>query len=290
MAAVRRKEVALEQNRLSLLTAGPETGLPVVLIHGIPAGAELWRDVISRLGDAGFLAMAPDLPGYGETRIADGGDYSLAGAAALLAAWLDAQEIRPVWLISHDIGGGVAEILSVHHPSRVSHLTFSNAIVGDSWPVTPIKLFRLIAGMGAYNPLAASGWLRVDPYFKWQLKKTLAHPEKLKEKDFLPRIFFDTKMTDPAGRAAFVRHLGALSNAQTLAVEPELKQLTLPTLLLWGMKDPFQSWTGPGKRLAAHFNHAHVKLLEDAGHFLMLDDPETYAAALIDWYGETVAG
>lgn len=282
-----RKEIQLENGVISVLEAGPESGTPVVCIHGVPTGAELWRGVLKRLGDAGFCAYAPDMPGYGRTRLHDGGDYSLAGAAEFVASWMQALDIVPAVIVSHDIGGGVLQILAFRHPELVDQMVFSNAIVGDSWPVAPIRLLIWTARMGLLPFIGASGIYHFEPYLNYSLRRTFADPALAGRMDFRQRIFFDSKMISAEGRHAFAAHLRSLSNSQTLDVEKSLGELDMPVLLLWGLKDPYQPWNGPGERLNRIFPRAAVEFLEDAGHFLMLEKPDAYAERLINWLGVT---
>lgn len=278
-----RTLIELNNGEISVLEAGPETGTPVVCIHGVPAGAELWRDVLRRLGAAGYRAYAPDMPGYGQTRLRPGGDYSLSGAAECIASWMQIRDIAPAAMVAHDIGGGALQILAVRNPELVDQLVFSNAIVGDSWPVAPIRLLTWIAKLGLFPVIGALGLHHVEPYLNHQLKRTFARKALASRKDLRRRIFFDSKMTSPDGRRAFAAHLKSLDKTQTLAVESGFVELDVPVLLLWGQKDPFQPWAGPGKRLHRHFPQADVQMIDSAGHFLMLDEPDIYADRLIAW-------
>jgi len=281
-----RKSIQLDLGVISVLEAGPETGMPVVFIHGVPTGAELWRDVLKRAGVAGYRAYAPDMPGYGQTRLHHGGDYSLSGAAECIATWMQAQDIAPAMMVAHDIGGGALQILAARYPELVDQMVFSNAIVGDSWPVTPVKILIWIARMGLLPMVGASGFYRFEPYLNHSLKRTFFNPALASRKYFRERIFFDTKMTAPEGRNAFAAHLKSLHNSQTLAVEQELSDLDVPVLLLWGRNDPFQPWDGPGERLKRIFSHADTQFLDKAGHFLMLDQPDAYAESLLRWLSD----
>jgi len=137
MSALKRINVKVGKCRLSLLNAGPEEGMPVVLLHGIPASAELWRSIIIKLAENNYRLYAPDLPGYDFTRLPENGDYSVAGAAELITSWLKQENIGPVGLVGHDIGGGIAQILVVRYPELVKFLTIGDTLVEDSWPVTP---------------------------------------------------------------------------------------------------------------------------------------------------------
>jgi pimeloyl-ACP methyl ester carboxylesterase len=288
MWEVTRKHITIGDAHLSMLVAGPGTGDPVVLLHGIPAGAELWRDTLRKLSEAGFRSYAPDLPGYGHTRLSSSGDYSLKGAAELCARWLLQEQLPPVWLVGHDLGGGVAQMMIVQYPELINRLTLSHAAVEDYWPPLAIRVLRLLAHLRVYPFLAAAGILNIDPYTASQLRKAMANRELLQQGDIRRRIFYDSKFSDPRGRQAFSAHLTALDNGQTMAVAAKLGSVRVPTLLLWGRDDPFQPWERTGKRLQQLLPAAQVKLLDQASHFVMLDQPDAFYQAMLDWRQSTV--
>lgn len=280
MASPLRRQHRLDGFELSVLEAGPEDGEPVVLLHGIPTGAELWRDVLARLGDAGYRAYAPDLPGYGLTRVPDDADHSLAGAAALVAAWLRDRGIGPVWLVGHDLGAS-AQILAVRHPDLVARLSLTNTVVEDTWPVWPVKLLRLAARAGLYPALVR---LRLfpNPYLHRELRRAFADPDRLTD-DHLQRVFFDGKVHDAERRRAFQRHVAAITNDDTVAVADDLADLDVPCQLVWGMDDPFQPWELAGVRLAELLPDPAVTQLPDCGHFTPLECPDRLIEALLRW-------
>jgi 2-hydroxymuconate-semialdehyde hydrolase len=280
-----RTHVRLAGAEVSFLVAGPEEGEPVLLLHGIPAGAELWRTVLRGLASAGYRCYAPDLPGYGETRLPADADHSLAGAAALFGRWLHQERIGPAWVVGHDLGAGVAQIMAVREPDLLARLTLSNSPVEASWPVPIVRFHRLIARLHLYPLLARLGAPYVDPWFRYELRRSFAHPERLQEGDTRTRIFFDSKFTSPEGRRKFASHLVALENAQTVAVADGLREIHVPTLLLWGKRDEHQTWERVGRRLQQLIPEPEVVLLEDASHFAMLDQPDAFTDALLTWRG-----
>lgn len=265
---------------LSVLTGGPEDGDVMLFLHGIPASAELWRGVMIRAASSGYRVYAPDLPGYGYTSVPKQADFSLLGASGLLAAWLDDQGLQKIWLIGHDIGGGVAQLLALARPRRFTSLTFSNAIIGDSWPVRPILAFTLFARLRLYAPLAAIGLIPHNPYVAWEFSHAVSDKRALTP-EIRKRVFWDSKANDVEGRNAFQRHLLALDNSDTLAVEVRLKTINIPVQLIWGMQDPHQSWERAGKRYLEAFPQAAVTRIEDAGHFLQLEKEAEYWDALM---------
>lgn len=278
-AAIRRQH-RLGDFEMSVLEAGPEGGEPVVLLHGIPTGAELWREVLLGLADAGYRTYAPDLPGYGLTRIPADADHSVAGAAELVAAWLRDRAVGPAWLIGHDLGAS-AQILAVHHPDLVARMSLTNAVVDDTWPVGPVKLLRAVARAGLYPALVR---LRLfpNPYLQRELRRAFADPDRLTS-DHLERVIFDGKIHDPEGRRAFQRHVAAITNDDTVAVADGLGDLDIPCQLVWGMADPFQPWHLAGVRLAELLPDPAVTQLPDCGHFTPLECPERLVGALVRW-------
>jgi alpha-beta hydrolase superfamily lysophospholipase len=80
-----------------------------MLLHGIPTGAEVWRPVMARL--PGLRAVAPDLPGYGLTRVPDRRALVYEDWRHVLAALLEAQARRtrrPIVVFGLSMGGMLA--------------------------------------------------------------------------------------------------------------------------------------------------------------------------------------
>lgn len=278
MQPVRRRDVDVAAGRLSLLEAG--AGAPVVLLHGIPTGAELWRDFLPLLGHAGFHGLAPDLPGYGSTRLALSADHSLAGCADLIAAWLVPSELAPAWVIGHDAGGAVAQLLAVRAPEHVARLTLTNSIAAGCWPAPRARASTLAARLGLYRPAARLGVIP-NPYMRREIRRAFADPEHVDAVD-QDRVFWDAKVVDGGGRAAFQRHLAALSPRDTADLPARLPTLRTPADLVWGLEDPFQSWEAVGRRLQESLPAARVTLLRGCGHFTPLECPQRLCSALLD--------
>jgi pimeloyl-ACP methyl ester carboxylesterase len=281
VTSIQRNEVRLAGGVLSMLAAGPEGGEPVVLMHGLPSGAELWRDVIGELGALGFRCYAPDLPGYGNTRLPDAADRSIYGAADLITALIDEANLGPVWLVGHDLGGMVAQTIAVRRPDQIERLTLSDCPVEATWPVTPVRLFRALARLRLYAISAALG-LVPNPYANLQIRRGFFDPARLSADD-RARVFWDSKTSDPRGRTEFQSHLAALDNRQSVAIAQQLGEFRKPTLVVWASHDRFQPWGTVGVRLRALLPHADADIVVRAGHFVVLEKPEEYLEILLRW-------
>lgn len=278
MEPVHRRGVRVEAGRLGVLEAG--AGAPVVLLHGIPTGAELWRDCLPLLASAGFHGLALDLPGYGATRLAAAADHSLVGCADLIAGWLAASEHGPAWVVGHDAGGAVAQLLAVRAPDQVARLTLTNSIAAGCWPAPRARASTVAAKLGLYRAGARLG-LVPNPYMRREIRRAFADPERARDVD-QDRVFWDGKVSDASGRDAFQRHLAALSPGDTADLPDRLPALEMPVDLVWGLEDPFQPWDPVGRRLQAMLPPARVTRLEGCGHFTPLECPQRLCSALLD--------
>ncbi|WP_373494750.1 alpha/beta fold hydrolase [Aquiflexum sp.] len=152
-----RIKYSVHGSELSVIAKGKPTDPVVLFLHGIPANAELWRQTMETVSKAGYYCMAPDLPGYGLSRIRSKKFYSLKGTAELFIKWLHQEGFQDVWLVGHDIGGGIAQLMAVNQPYIFSKITLSNCITDDSWPVKSVQDMIKAAKLGLFF-LACSFW------------------------------------------------------------------------------------------------------------------------------------
>lgn len=281
MTTVAREHVALDGVQLSSLSAG--AGPTVVLLHGVPTSAELWRDLLPRLAAAGHRVVAPDLPGYGRTRTSPSVDHSLTGCAELMGRWLDASGSGPAWVVGHDVGGAVAQILAVRRPDLVCALTLVNSVADGSWPAPRARFARWAARAGLHRATAGAG-LIPNAFLRRAVRRGFGDPAAADD-GVLDRVVWDGKFTEREGRAAFERHLVAMDRRGLGAIVDALPMLPMPCQLVWGSQDPFQPWEVAGRRLQGLLPDPEVVLLEGCGHLTPLECPSRLAQALLDWRG-----
>lgn len=245
-------------------------GHPVVFVHGIPTGPELWRHVIPRLGGARRLAW--EMVGYAASIPAGvGRDISVARQAEYLLAWLDAVGVERIVLVGHDLGGGVAQIAAVRSPERCAGLVLVNSIAYDSWPIPSVKAMRAAGGLVAHLPSAA-----LRPVFAGFMH--LSHDRAEVARESLARHW--RPYGEHGGVKAMVGQVRSLRTADTLGVADALATLRVPARIVWGAADRFQKLRY-GERLAADLGAPLVRL-DGARHFVPEDHPEPVAEAVAE--------
>ena len=237
------------------------SGLPVLLLHGIPTSSRVWDSVGADLA-ADFDVIAPDLLGYGESAKPADRDVSMAAQAVLLPRLLDGLGVERAVLVGHDLGGAVAQRMAVDAPERASGLVLIDSVSFDSWPILRMRMLRAIA------PPFVRRWPRAwFAWFELTMRPYVARGEA--------REAFAASLAawsgDSAGAEAFMRNARAMDPAITQDLAPRLSEVRVPAHVVWGRRDPFQKvrWAA---RLRDAIPGATLTVL-DGGHFLPWDRP-----------------
>ena len=280
LPAVRRVVLDAGDVRFSALVAGAPDRPWVLLLHGIPASAELWRDVLPLLAARGLHAVAPDLAGFGTTLFRDPDAVTLRGNADALARWLGVVHPEPVWWVGHDLGGAVTQLALVRHPDRLSRITLSDAPAGTSFPVPAIRQLRHVARWGLYPLLARTG-LATNASSTRALAHAFGDPSRLTP-EMTGRVFWDSKITSPAGRRAFGRFVARLDEHAFARETAAMAADGRPVQMVWGAADRYQPWDPVGRRLADQLDASDVRVLDGVGHFVPVEAPDRVVEAMLD--------
>jgi 3-oxoadipate enol-lactonase len=231
-----------------------EGGAPVVFLHGAGSSHLIWNAQIAALKGSA-RAYALDLPGHG--RSSRPGRKTVRDYADSVCSFLDTLSLDRAIIAGHSMGGAVAQLLGLENPDRLSGL--------------------VLVGTGAR--------LRVLPQFLDSAFTDFSNTaHQFNEGEFAPTA--DAR-------------LKALSEQQLLKCDPEVfkgdlaacnafdilgrvQEVRVPTLVICGTED----WMTPVKYsqyLASKIPHARLRLVEGAGHLVMIERPEQVNRALLDW-------
>ncbi|MGH7667953.1 MAG: alpha/beta fold hydrolase [Gemmatimonadaceae bacterium] len=259
--------------RLRTLESGPVDGSPVVLLHGLGASVYSYRDTIPALAGAGRRAIAVDLPGHGLSDTpAELEWYSRAGMIATVGALLDTLDVRAATVVGVSMGGGIATGLAIAHHPRVARVALVNPV-----GFAPVR-FTTIGRM--LTPLAArqhAFHLVARPLVSWFLHLAYADRSRVSERDVDEYWSIAVR---PGVAAALVACLHAYS--WDPFPPSELARVTMPVLLLLGMRDHLIVGSEIGAQTIPGLRVVRVT----GGHAVNEECPEAVNAALLAFMRE----
>ena len=272
---MRGEFIDVDGARLYYYAAGTRgAGEPIVFLHGFPTSSHLWGETV-RLMPAGHRVVVVDLLGYGRSDPPAGRPVTLRGHAERVVGLLDALGINYCTVVGHDIGGGIAQVMALRWPARVSRLCLINATAFDAWPTREVKLARAMLPLTRHLPAT---WilsvLRTDLMRGFADSELGTHSVERYVRPF----------ATPEGRDVLMEHLMALDGSETEALTPRLKDIVQPTAIVWGGLDPFLP-VAVGRRLHAAIPHATLEVIPEARHFVPEEHPERVADVISNLLG-----
>ena len=243
----------------------------VVMLHGFTGSKENWYPLARELGGR-YRLLIPDLPGWGESERKPGAAYGFPEQAANVAAFLRAASTgKPVVLLGHSMGGGIAALVAARHPDAVSKVGLFNA-AGVRFKDNQFGL-DVLAGK---NPFAVT--------------------DEASLRRFVDMVFFDDaarpwipwpastglvrkRRADAAFEQAVLDRIGRGDEA--LLPGEEAARIRQPALLLWCRQDAVIDASALDL-YAARVPRARRVLLEGCGHMSIAERPHEVAAAVVE--------
>lgn len=263
-------QIDLPAGTIHVRSYGPDTGRPVVFVHGFLVDSSLWADVPQRLAERGFRTFAPTWPlGSHPTPMKDATMLSPRAVARVVLSFLEALDLRDVVLVGNDTGGAVCQLLLDEDDSRIGRLVLTNCDAFDTFPPFPFDLlFRL-----ARRPRLARAALQTMRSSRLRTSKLgfgLLVRRRLTATESLPWV--TPYLTDAGVRRDVATFARGWSAADLADVATRLPAFDRPVLLCWAPEDRFFT-IALGRRLESTFPDARLVEIADARTFVSLDQP-----------------
>jgi pimeloyl-ACP methyl ester carboxylesterase len=249
--------------------AGPETGEPVILLHGFPETSHMWLPLLDALESGGYRAVAPDQRGYSPGARPEGiENYRYEDIASDVVALADAAGFERFHLVGHDWGAGAGWAAVQLYPERI-----------QSWSALSVP------HIGAFGTA-----IRDDPdqqqrstYITFFQEPGVAEAA-LSADDFagLKNVWSQSSEEEKAEYLSVFKQPGALTGALnwyrgSRGIDPNagvaFGDVTTPTLLIWGNQD--QAIGRVGVEAGHKFMKGPYSFVElDAGHWLIQEQPQ----------------
>ena len=254
----------------------------LLLVHGNFASWRWWRPLLDRL-PSNWSAYAPDLRGCGDTdKPVDG--YTIPQLADDLYNFTTEMKLPAFHLIGHSLGGAVALQFALNHPEQIRTLTLVAPAPAEGMPLLQKGnknlpwIWHLFDELNRDNPLN-----RVDSLNR--LFHMMGADRLLIRRALMrmaPTLDYDKEfevLVDDACRLAPQAIPGFVQALDTWNVQPYLKNLRLPVLILLGDQDiliPKEAL----KRTARSLPHGKLVIWGDVGHSPQLEQPDRFVQIL----------
>lgn len=129
MDTIKLEDTFLKTNgiRLHTVMAGPQSGPPMILLHGFPETWRCWIRQVPTLAQAGCRVIMPDQRGYNLSDKPKGiKPYRMDALVEDVVGLIDALEYEKVNLVGHDFGALVAWMLAIKYPEKLHRLGIIN--------------------------------------------------------------------------------------------------------------------------------------------------------------------
>jgi len=276
--------------RFHVVSSGPKTGKPVLLLHGFPEFWYSWRHQLRALAQAGYRAIAPDLRGYNLSDKPSGvANYQTRILMSDVVALVAALGYTTVDLVGHDWGGAIAWAVAASSEHR--QVIRSLAILNAPHPAAFVRRMSLSQLRRSWYmlffqiPSLPEHLIRKDGFalLRRMLSRS-AQPGTFSAPD-LDR--FVEAMSQPGALTCAMNYYRAMLRQNLVA---ELRRLStipasLPVLLVWGERD-----VALGKELTYDLHkfvdNLRIEYVPDAGHWVQQESPETVNRALLQFLAE----
>jgi pimeloyl-ACP methyl ester carboxylesterase len=242
----------------------------------------LWRatGTLAALADAGFRAIALDLPPFGFSDRPGADGYTRAEQAARVREILDGLHIANVIVVGHSFGAGPAVETVMRNPDRIRGLVLVDAALG------------LAAGTAANSPPPAPlryRWVRevvvsatvTNPWLTRTLLRMFIHRKDRATPDYVAILQSPMSLRNSTRDIAdWLMYFAAPDERAMSADRQAYGRIVANAAIIWGDQDDITP-LAQGEDLKSLIAGATLTVLPGLGHIPQIEDPQVFNSALI---------
>lgn len=279
---VKYLDLCTSKSRIFYREAGPSDGAVVLLLHGFPSSSHQYRNLIPLLATK-YRVIAPDLPGFGFTEMANDYQYTFDNFALTVLEFLDILSIAKFSVYIFDYGAPTALTLALKRPEAIQAIISQNGNayedgLGDFW--NPLRAFwREPKDKADTRAALAAGVLTLEAT-KGQYEQGTS-PDRIiaPESYTLDYALLQRPGNDKIQLDLFWDYQNNVKNYPRF--HEYFRKSQVPLLAVWGKNDPIFIPAG-AEAFKRDLPHADVHLL-DAGHFAVETETEHIGSLILDF-------
>jgi pimeloyl-ACP methyl ester carboxylesterase len=241
---------------------GKSTGIPVIFLHGYTDSWYSFEQVLQSLPES-IHAYVLSQRGHGNSG-KPVNSYKADDFAADIAAFMKQLKIESAVIVGHSMGGTVAQRFALDHPQLTKALVLVGALASYNSNPGIDELKKAVAQLK--DP--------VDFGFAYEFQKSTVHKALPVE---VVETYTKESMKVPAGIWKAITN--QLMNGEYLE---ELREINIPTLLIWGNKDSF-SRKADQEALSIAIKGSLLLIYDSVGHAIHWEDPKRFTTDLLDF-------
>jgi 4,5:9,10-diseco-3-hydroxy-5,9,17-trioxoandrosta-1(10),2-diene-4-oate hydrolase len=227
------------------------------VIHGGGGDARTWLSNMEVLAEK-YTVFAPDLPGFGGSARLDG-SYYIPELTHFIKKFTECLELGKFYIMGHSLGGGIALNFAISYPDKIKKLVLVSSLCLGREIALWVRLFSLPAFIKSVGHV----FMGVMASIKWIASQ-------LNPARYIMALS-PAAMTVGSSISTF--------REQTLSLEKRLPEVKMPTLLVWGSRDPVVP-VMQAYRAALASPNCQVKVFDKRGHNVHRDELEEFSSIL----------
>ncbi len=239
------KQIIINGQLINYFERVGNTGPTVLFLHGWQSQASVFFKILDKLSDVNIFAL--DFPGFGKSP-APVKAFFVSDYVGVVSEFIQKLGLKNVILVGHSFGGRVGIKLASENSNLISKL-----ILVDAAGKKDESMWKGFKSFMAHllHPLFALSFMQ--PLRRW-IYGLLGATDYVELSGIMRQTFLNTINEDLLGNA---------------------RQVKVPTLLIWGRND-LDTPLELGKVFNRLIPQSRLEILEDAGHFSFLDQPEKF--------------
>ncbi len=258
--------------KVCYIEGGNPEGEPVLFLHGVLGDSHTWRKTMKAL-EGKYHVYAIDLPGYGKSDKGSHLPMSISYYADLIWEFIRKKKLDHPTIVGVSLSGHIVLYYALNFPETIDRAVVAGSVGVDR----EMRWYENIHYAVQWNDFVIKRALTPERFKKIWTQQFVCSREHDDEYDTMP-IF-----QDPVEYQQLITSFNhSVSGIFFRSLRDEVKDIETPLLIIWGGLDSYHS-VKDAFYLYEQVPYSKIAISPNCGHLIMLDDPEFFNQALINF-------